>query len=133
MPLGEIIALPGQTGTGNMGDVTDRMSTARFRLTDGPYVPLAVRGKASGGTGSAELQMLIDHDDQDDWYNFLVAKWAGFGADGAIPDIYWRLPSDEIEAYILVPRQELVLTWTNPDADTMRWELQVTLARWISA
>lgn len=119
------------TGVANMGDVTDRGSICRFGLPV-PFLPTRFHGHVSGGSGSATLSLLLDHNDLDSdaFHNFLYADWASFGTGGKT-DVFWRVLDDELAGFVSTPPQEIVAKWTNPASGTMRWEIMLTLAEWI--
>jgi hypothetical protein len=117
------------TGVGNMGSVTSEASVARFGLDD-PFVLVWLKARATGGTGSAALTMKLDHTDRSEVYDWTEAEaWAGFGSDGDITDIDWRVPPEEYPRYSYGGGERLVFEWTNPDAGNMRWAIEVGLAR----
>ena len=124
---GTIIRLLG-TGTQDMGDVTDRTSVARFRLT-GPYTLLFVRALFTGGSGSATMTMKLDRlGDELDLYDFTEDTWLTLGVGGsAISAVRMVVPIDELPIYTYPPDHELVFEWPNPNSGTMRWALELGL------
>lgn len=138
-PAPETIRSFRQNGMADMGDVTDRQSVARFALReiampDSRIVPVdtwtlvGVRARFIGGSGSATVTLKLDHRDESGLYDWTLREWATRGEDNR--NILHR-PSDESDLYGAYPffyGDELVFEWTNPDAGTMRWCLEVFLS-----
>lgn len=126
------ITLFEQTGVGNMGDVTDKASIARFSLPSASrYVLATIRGLFTLGTGKANMVMRTDHR-RGPPFDFHNQTFEDMGTDGdAI--LEYRVPEDEIFHHLYVKdfatgkQDALVLTWTNPDSGTMRWAIEVGL------
>lgn len=116
------------TGVGDMGSVTDENSVARFSLAGGgKFVLIWVKVQFSGGTGSASLTLKSDHRDTNTLYDFdEAAPWTGMGTDGTTK-LDWFVPVEEYPRYVYQPGDVLVWTWTNPDAASMRWAIEVGL------
>jgi hypothetical protein len=115
-----------ETGVGNMGDVTDPKSAARFDGGGGGFQLRWIKGLASGGTGSATLSLKLDHSERSrhfDWNE--GAPWSAFGADATLSDIDWRVSAEDTDRYTYQPGDVLVFEWTNPDPGNMRWALEV--------
>lgn len=122
------------TGVGDMGDVTNELSTARFGLPDGQWVLVWLKVRfaleLAGATGNATLSMKLDHDDKTGIYDWTeVDPWLACGSDGTLINIDWRIPVEEYPRYTYRPGQQIVFEWTNPDAPKMRWAIEVGLAR----
>jgi len=117
------------TGVGDMGDVTDLNSVARFWLKDGgKFVLIWAKVKFSGGTGSATLTLKSDHRDVNELYDFdEVSGWVSMGTDGT-PKLDWLVPVEEYPRYVYQAGDVLVWDWTNPDAANMRWTIEMGLA-----
>ena len=119
-----------QTGTGNMGDVTDITSICRFVLPDAErYVVATVRVLFTGGTGMADMVLRIDHR-QGVNFQFKPVTWEDVGTDGdAI--IEYRAAKDELYHLIFLRdrttgiQDVVVFEWTNPN--TQRWAMEVGL------
>lgn len=114
-----------RSGVGDMGDVSDKASNARFRLRD-PVLPgfclVSVKVHFWGGSGSAELSLRVDH-----------AKGISFDVQEAStknnvgfsnPDWTWLVPRDEWNHYSWSQVSELVFEWTDPDGAT-HWGIEV--------
>ena len=112
------------TGTGNMGDVTNDRSTARFSLPT-KFVLVYLAARFTGGTSSATMTLRRDHRDLSGFYDFAEFTWLGVGTDGEA-NISTRIPIDEYPRYVYQPGDVLVLEWTNPN--TQRWAVEVGLA-----
>ena len=119
-----------QTGTANMGDVTDELSIARFALPNAErYVLATLRALFTGGTGKADLVLKIDHRQGVD-FRFTPVTLPDSGTDGE-PIIEYRVPEDELFHLIFLRdlatgKQDVaVLEWTNPN--TQRWSVEVGL------
>ena len=55
--------------------------------------------------------------------------WAAMGTDGAGgPVVDWRVPVEEYPRYTYQAGDVLVWDWTNPNAGTMRWAIEMGLA-----
>jgi len=128
----DVVVLAPQTGTANMGDVTDEASPCRFWLPGVPrFALVSLRALFVGGTGTAELLIRKDHSRGS---NFDFKDWriSDAGTDGTAR-VSFRIPEDEIYHYIYdmnpqnAIQDQLVVTWTNPDSGTMRWSLEVGL------
>ncbi len=117
-----------ESGTGNMGDVTDPQSVARFSLPGGPFVLLSVRARFTLGTGTNTMTMRIDHPDETQQFDFIEDEWTVAGTTGK-DNIRMVVPPKEWALYTYRPDSVLVFDWTNPDAATMRWALEVGMAR----
>ncbi len=124
------------TGVGDMGDVTNEVSTARFGMPDGPWVLIWLKVRftleLAGATGNAPLAMKLDHDDKTGIYDWNeVNPWPVCGLDGdnVLTDIDWRIAAEEYPRYVYQPGQQIVFEWTNPDAAKIRWTIEVGLAR----
>lgn len=118
------------SGDGDMGDVTDRASVARFKHPDlKKFALVYVKVRFTGGTGNATLSMKVDDEaDISEFYDFLEEEWEAVGTDADKDRVDWLIPNDEYPRYVYQPGQELVFEWTNPDAQTMRWSIEVGLA-----
>ena len=113
------------TGTGNMGDVTDDRSRARFSLPT-KFVLVYLLARFTGGSGSATMTLRRDHRDISGLYDFVEFKWpTTVGTDGE-DNISTRIPIDEYPRYVYQAGDVLVLDWTNPN--TQRWAVEVGLA-----
>jgi hypothetical protein len=124
----DVIALPPQMGVGDMGDVADEGSTARFMLDADRFVLIYVRGLWTGGTGKpAPLYICVDHRCQSGLYDFVLDTIADIGTDGRA-HINHRILVDELYQYVFHRGDIIVLTWTNPDAGNMQWAVEVGLA-----
>ena len=127
-----IIQLFTQTGTGDMGDVTDVSSVARFSLPGVErYVLATLRALFTGGSSSADMVLRVDHRHGPN-YHFKPVTFEGVGTSGTTI-VEYRVPEDEM--YHLIFLRDLatgmldvaVLEWTNPDAIKMRWAVEVGL------
>lgn len=114
-------------GLGNMGDVTDRGSTARFFLAVERFAFVFVRGTFSSGTGDATLSLKLDHRDDSGLYDALLFTFPEMGTDTNAA-LNFRIAADELYQWGFHKGDELVFEWTNPDAATMQWALEVGLA-----
>lgn len=134
MPEPSQIVTQRATGVGDMGDVANELSTARFGLPGEKWVLVWIKVRftleLAGATGDATLSMKLDHDDKTglfDWNE--VEPWLECGYDGKITDIDWRVPVEEYPRYTYQPGQQIVFEWPNPDAPNTRWAIEVGLAR----
>lgn len=116
------------TGVGDMGSVTDKNSVARFSLAGGgKFVLIWAKVKFSSGTGSATLTLKSDHRDENGLYDFdEAAGWPSMGTDGTTK-LDWLIPVEEYPRYVYQAGDVLVWVWTNPDAATMRWTIEMGL------
>jgi len=116
------------TGVGNMGDVTDKASVARFALPSAErYVLAWIRAMFVGGSGNATMTLKVDHCDPTQQYDFSLRDWATMGASGGNAWTFSRVPADELFHWVFPSEAILVFEWTNPDAGNMRWSLEVGL------
>ena len=121
------------TGIDNMGDVSDPHGGApRFGLRENagkvPWVLLFVRGIFSLGTGSATLTMKIDHPDESQHFDFKEREWLTVGTGGT-RNIQMIILPEELALFTYQWNSELVFEWANPNAGTMRWAIEVGMAR----
>ena len=125
LQLTNIFDFPAISNDGSdMGTLDDRTSVARFSRP-GPWVPIRLLGKFTGGTSSAPLTIYLDHDPEYSLYNLELKSFASIGTDGTA-NLIW-VPFDyETQAYVVMPPAEVVLVWTNPN--TQKWELLLTAA-----
>jgi hypothetical protein len=121
-----------QTGTGNMGDVTDVSSIARIALPGAErYVLATFRALFTGGAGSADLVLKINHRQGVD-FQFTPVTWENSGTDGEAI-IEYRVAEDELYHLIFLRdratgKQDVgVFDWTNPDPGNMRWSWEAGL------
>lgn len=127
-----------QSGTGDMGDVTDTASPARFAILGAErYVLAAFRVRWTGGLGTAtaEFALRIDHRLGTN-FDFRPFTRADCGTTG-VNNLEWRAPEDELYHIMghrdRTDQDKLCFTWTNPDTgnpdpdDDMRWAMSVDL------
>ena len=125
-----IIQLFTQTGTGDMGDVTDVSSVARFSLPGVErYVLATLRALFTGGSNSEDMVLRVDHRHGPN-FHFKPVTWDATGTGGS-PIIEYRVPEDEMYHLIFLldkatgVQDVAVLEWTNPN--TQRWAVEVGL------
>lgn len=136
--LSDIVPVP-QHGTGNMGDVTDRESVARWKLEvpepGDSYVPTMLKVRAFGGSGVGDLVLRQDHRDGSK-LDFPLRTWKDFGVGAAAKytNIFMRISEDpELRDWqmwrdpLTLILDELVLEWTNPDEGNMEWAAEFGL------
>lgn len=126
------------SGTGDMGSVTDIDGPARFWLPGvESYTLIYARAWFVGGTGKADLTIDLDSHflppGQEDEtgspkqtpYDFRLWTARDIGVDG-VP-FNFRVPADEIVtgAWTFGTNDVLVLTWTNPNSQ--HWACEVGL------
>lgn len=116
------------TGTGDMGTVTDRQSTARFSLPTDMYALVWVRAIFTGGTLNATMRLQLDHREDIGFYDFILRDWPNMGTTEGDDWVYSRKTADEQHQWVFHRGDVLVFTWTNPDPAVMRWSLEVGLA-----
>lgn len=119
----------GQTGTANMGDVTDDESVCRFSLPESArWVLVAIRGKFTGGTGTADCAIKLDRNIVSGFFDYTLFTVNGVGST---KPLHFRVPDDKIDRWTFdggANSDEIVLEWTNPDSGNMRWAVEVGLA-----
>lgn len=128
-----IVIFSEQTGTGDMGDVTDESSIARFALPSADrYVLAVVRALFTGGSGTgAPLVVRVDHRRGPD-FDFHHMSFEKMGTDDG-NRLEYRVPEDDLFHHLYLrdeptgKQDVIVLTWTNPDAGNMRWAVEVGL------
>lgn len=127
IPHPEDIITQRATGTGNMGDVTDKTSVARFGL-DGKFVLVWFKLRFTGGTGAdAAMALKVDHRDESGLFDFSELATKTLGTT-TTPEHEVRIPVEEYPRYVYQEGDLLVFEWTNPDSGTMRWAIEVGLA-----
>jgi len=127
-----IIKMFEQTGTGDMGDVTDQSSIARFSMPGvDKYVLAVIRGLFTGGSGSAELVVRTDHRRGPN-FDFTPVTFERMGTDDN-DRLEYRVPEKDLFHMVYFRhdatriQDAIVLEWTNPDAGNMRWAIEVGL------
>lgn len=129
----------GLFGDGNMGDVTDPASDARFGLDSvppgGSYIPTMLKIRAFNGTGSALLLLKVDHR-KGSKFDFTLRRWKNFGVGTAAKytNIFLRISEDpELRDWQMwrdpnsLILDRLVLEWANPDPGNMEWAAEFGL------
>lgn len=118
------------SGRGDMGSLTDTMAPPRFSLRKN-YRLVSLRVKFYSGSGSATLTIKVDHRngalfDRTLWSFDLV------GSGGS--DVDFRVTQDERDTFTfylneeLATRDEIVLTWTDPDGSkATQWAVDAEL------
>lgn len=113
------------SGDGNMGDVTDEISKARFWLATERFVLVFIRAHFQGtGSGTADLAIRVDsrlgaqHD----------ATLITILARGKTADMNYRVERDEYEKWVFQRGDIITPEWTNPDSPNVQWGLEVGLA-----
>jgi len=114
-------------GVGDMGDVTDEHSTARFTLNVDRFILARIRARFTGGSGDATLAICLDHRDPSGLFDFTLDTIKEVGADNRA-NINHRILADELYQWEFRRGDVIVLTWTNPDAGNMQWAVEVGLA-----
>lgn len=130
------IIVRSSSGAGNMGDVTNETSTARFWLPK----RLDKSGKAEpwvlswmrihfGGTGSGTTApVYIKVDSRLGPYHDTVLNVQKGQATAADADIFLRIERDEYEKWTFQDGDVIVVEWTNPDADNLTWGIEAGMA-----
>lgn len=109
------------SGTGNMGDVSDEENeVGRFELED-DYLIEFVRITFTGGTGDATCTMYIDSA-AGSQFDHPLHEWENAGTGN--PCIL-RLDKEAARKYRLCDGDDLVFEWTNPDAGNMQWAIEI--------
>lgn len=130
------------SGTGNMGSVTDRASVARFWLP-GPFVLVYFRARfgnafdASGAANTNTMTIRVDshrrvHEAPTGTtmpqHAYLIDEFPKSGI-GDEADVNYRILPGEFGGFRFSKGDILVWTWINPDtAQEQRWDLEVGLA-----
>jgi hypothetical protein len=127
-PTPKQIITQAASGAGNMGDVTDETSTARFSLKDRPYV-LSWMRIHFGGTGSgATADVVIKVDSRLGQAHDAVLYIVDDIATAADDDGFVRIERDEYEKWVFQDGDVIVVEWTNPDTDNLTWAIEAGLA-----
>lgn len=148
----ELIVLAA-SGSGDMGDVLDENSRARFSLwhaskagvlpvdVDPASIVVIATVRASfvadtGAGGKADCILKVDSQFGED-HDHTLFTWPdrGVTAVGSKPSINFRTPADELFAWYAAGQplanvfgDQFVFEWTNPDSGNLRWSLEVGLA-----
>jgi len=114
------------SGSGNMGDVTDRSSVARFTIDRSQFVLVFIRGHFSElGNGTADLKLRLDSilgEAHDLLLQVFVEKGVG-------NDLNFKIDRTEYEKWVFRIGDVLVLEWDNPDGTgALSWGVEVGLA-----
>jgi len=122
------------SGSGNMGDVTDEGNpAARFAIPDttpdkrwdGAAI-VTVKAKFTNGTAtSAELFMKKDSTGGLP-FDFVLDSWPGKG-NVAGGDLDVRVPSEELYLWLAERGEAIVFEWANPDTGNMQWAVELGL------
>jgi len=138
-PSADRIIAVRSNGIGDMGDLSDEQSPARFSLDKIElggrmrdvllWSLLACRVRFTGGAGSAELSLCLDHRDDSGLFDWKLHSWSGAGTGGKADIVHRISREDELYAlYLFWAGDQIVFTWTNPDAGNMRWMIELLLA-----
>ncbi len=141
-PAPETIRSFYDNGFGNMGDVDDVSSPARFtmrevELDDGSqhevaqFVLVGFRMHFTGGAGLATMTLRLDHRDESKLYDWTLRKWGNAGVDAGGKAEIVHTAHDEADLWGLYPfwaGDELVFTWPDPSAGVTRWAFEVFFA-----
>lgn len=127
----DIVKIP-QGGNGNMGDVTDRTSPARFTLDVDLWLLVYARItteriQGTPGTDVDDLTFKLDAS-LNGQHNHTLRKVTDVGPTGEKPSYILRVPEDEQQQWVFSRGQILVLEWPNPDAGNIRWAVDIGLA-----
>lgn len=119
-------------GSGNMGDVTDRTSPARFTLDADRFLLIFVRvttERIDGGTPGADeddLTIKVDHRTAAQFdHSLKVLKDVGPTTNASV---MMRVTDEEQSQWVFKRGDVIVLEWTNPDPAAIRWGVEVGLA-----
>lgn len=119
------------SGRGDMASLSDRMKAPRFSLLADAYTISALRVTFASGSGSALLQLKVDHRFGPS-FDRVVFEWPGVGTGGK--NIEYRVEETERDTYLFYwdperyVRDELVLIWTDPDAGKLTtWAVSAEL------
>lgn len=124
-------------GSGDMGDVTDSMSAARFTLDADDFVLVFIRVTTEriqgtpSTTDEANLTIKVDNNRRDQ-FNHSLKTITGIGPTRKSSYIF-RIVDEEQSQFIFRRGDVIVLEWTNPDAGDIRWTAEVGLADVASA
>ena len=121
------------SGRGDMGSLTDRMVAPRFSLLAEVYSLAALRVTFAGGSGSANLQLKVDHRFGPS-FDRTIFEFPGVGTGGK--NVEFRVEDSERNTYLFYAdnermlRDELVLIWTDPDAGKLTtWAVSAELVQ----
>ncbi len=113
------------SGIGNMGDVTDVGSVARFSLPGTERYNLAViRGTFTGGSGTADCVIKLDNSKLSGLFDHTLFTIKGVGST---KPLHFRVSDDELDRWEFGGDDVIVLEWTNPDPGNMVWAVEVGL------
>jgi hypothetical protein len=114
-------------GTGNMTGSDDVSTVGRFGIRDEAWSLVYVRVHFEGGSGTASVTVTVrDRDSDIDDYDSTLIVFTGRGTG---TDINFPVPDCQLDRgqWSFDRTQELVFAWTNPQAGTMRWGIEVGL------
>ncbi len=121
----EVIRLV-SSGNGDMGDISESSSRARFKITNDNYVLIFIRVHFSGvGTGTADIDIVLDSK-HGPAHDVLLDTITARGKDS---DLFLRIPREEYEKWVFGIGDEIVLVWTNPVSNgQLKWGVEIGLA-----
>jgi len=121
------------SGRGDMGSLTNRMVVPRLFLPVDIYALQALRVTFAGGSGSALLQLKVDHRFGSS-FDRTIYELAGAGSAGK--NVEFRVEESERDTYLFYwdeerfIRDELVILWTDPDGSKLTtWGISAELLR----
>lgn len=121
-----------RSGTGDMGDLTDR-TDPKARFAPGERFAISqvrVHFTASTDQGDATLTMRLDSGRCVDGiacvFDMLLDQWLKMGHDAAAADehadLQWPVNDDELRRFVFEKDDQIVLIWTDPG--TTDWAIQ---------
>ena len=91
-----------------------------------PWFLVFVRVHYSGGSGTAALALSIDGREPTQAEQNVTLYPTG--ARGTGTDFNFVVPETEYAAWSFTPDEQLILTWSNPDAGNMVWAATIGVA-----
>lgn len=115
------------SGDGDMATVTNDGPNPSFGL-DGKYVLVAIRAWTTAGTGNATLTIYQKiAAERSGVFDKTIRTFSNFGATNRFFD--FRIDEADQHHWVFDDGDLIVPDWTNPDAGTMTWAIEVHLRR----
>ncbi len=115
------------SGSGDMAIVTDNGPNPSFTF-DTPFVLVAIRAWATGGTGNFDLTIYQKiAAERSGVFDKTIETMRNFGIANRF--FYWRIQVSDEHHWVFDAGDSIVPNWTNPDPGNMTWALEVHVRR----
>lgn len=116
-----------RSGDGDMATIADASPNPRFTF-DHPFVLVAIRAWATGGTNNADLAIYQKiAAERSGVFDKTIETMRDFGATNR--RFSWRIQVDDEHHWVFDAGDSIVPVWANPDIGNMVWALEVHVRR----